>query len=40
MIMAALDNALNHGGIQRHFAADSASAAARQYLSLEKLSIS
>jgi hypothetical protein len=40
MIMAALDNALNHGGIQRHFAADPASAAARQYLSLEKLSIS
>jgi hypothetical protein len=40
MIMAALDNALNDGGMQRHFAADPVSAAARQYLSLEKLSLS
>nr|MDQ6900585.1 hypothetical protein [Candidatus Dormibacteraeota bacterium] len=39
MIMAALDNALNHRKLQRHFAADPASAAAHTYLSLEKLSI-
>ncbi len=39
MIMAALDNALNQRKLQRHFAADPASAAARRYLSFEKLSI-
>ena len=39
MIMAALDNALNHRAIQRDFARDPASRAARTYLSLEHLSI-
>ena len=39
MIMAALDNALNHRAIQRDFARDPVSWAARTYLSLEHLSI-
>jgi hypothetical protein len=39
MIMAALDNALEHGAMQHHFAADPVSWAARTYLSLERLSI-
>jgi len=40
MIMAALDNALNHRAMQRHFAADPVSVAAHQYLSLEHFSVS
>jgi hypothetical protein len=39
MIVAALDNALEHGAMQHHFAADPVSWAARTYLSLERLSI-
>jgi Putative glucoamylase/Protein of unknown function (DUF3131) len=39
MIMAGLDNALEHGAMQRHFAADPVSWAARTYLSLERMSI-
>jgi putative glucoamylase/uncharacterized protein DUF3131 len=39
MIMAALDNALNAGAMQAHFAADPVSAAARLYLSLENFSL-
>jgi hypothetical protein len=39
MIMAALDNALNHGALQRHFADDPVSWAARTYLSAETMSI-
>jgi hypothetical protein len=39
MIMAALDNALNHRAIQRDFARDPVSWAARTYLSLEHMSI-
>jgi Putative glucoamylase/Protein of unknown function (DUF3131) len=39
MIMAALDNALNHGGLQRYFAADPESWAARVYLSMERMSL-
>jgi hypothetical protein len=39
MIMAALDNALEHRAMQRHFAADPVSWAARTYLSLERMSI-
>jgi hypothetical protein len=39
MIMAALDNALNDRAIQRDFARDPVSWAARTYLSLEKMSI-
>ena len=39
MIMASLDNALNNRAIQRDFAADPVSWAARTYLSLEKLSL-
>jgi hypothetical protein len=39
MIMAALDDALNHGGLQRYFAADPLSWAARLYLSVERMSI-
>jgi Putative glucoamylase len=39
MIMAALDNALNNRAMQRHFAADPVSGAARQYLSLETFPI-
>ncbi len=35
MEMAALDNALNHGALQRHFARDPAAWAARTYLSLD-----
>jgi Putative glucoamylase/Protein of unknown function (DUF3131) len=39
MIMAALDNALNDRAMQRHFASDPVSWAARAYLSTEALSI-
>ncbi|GAC1637266.1 MAG: hypothetical protein NVS4B2_26060 [Chloroflexota bacterium] len=39
MIMAALDNALNNRGMQRHFADDPVSWAARTYLSMETMSI-
>jgi hypothetical protein len=39
MIMAALDNALDHGALQRHFAADPTSWAARTYLSMETMSL-
>ena len=39
MIMAALDNALNNRALQRDFAADPVSWAARTYLSLEQLSL-
>ena len=39
MIMAALDNTLNNGALQRHFAADHVSWAARAYLSAETMSI-
>jgi hypothetical protein len=39
MIMAALDNALKDGAMQRHFARDSASSAARLYLSHETMSL-
>jgi hypothetical protein len=39
MIMAALDNTLNNGALQRHFAADPVSWAARTYLGAETMSI-
>jgi hypothetical protein len=39
MIMAALDNALQNRAMQRHFAADPVSWAARTYLSMETMSI-
>jgi hypothetical protein len=39
MIMAALDDALDHGALQRHFAANPTSWAARLYLSYERMSI-
>jgi hypothetical protein len=39
MIMAALDNALKDGAMQRHFARDSVSSAARLYLSYETMSL-
>ena len=39
MIMAALDDALNGGALQRHFAADPESCAAQLYLSTERMSI-
>ena len=39
MIMASLDNALNNRAIQRDFARDPVSWAARSYLSLEKMSL-
>lgn len=39
MIMAALDNALNHRAMQRHFARDPVSWAARAYLGAEVLSL-
>jgi hypothetical protein len=39
MIMAALDDALNRGALQRYFAADPESWAARTYLSTEHMSI-
>jgi Putative glucoamylase len=39
MIMAAIDNALDHDALQRHFAADPVSWAAHTYLSMETLSI-
>ena len=40
MIMAALDNVLNRGALQRDFARDPVSWAARLYLSRETMSIS
>jgi hypothetical protein len=39
MIMAALDDALDRGALQRYFAADPESWAARLYLSTERMSI-
>jgi hypothetical protein len=39
MIMAALDDALNNGAMQRYFARDPVSWAARLYLSSETMSI-
>jgi hypothetical protein len=39
MIMAALDDVLNNGGLQRYFAADPESWAAREYLSIERMSL-
>jgi hypothetical protein len=39
MIMAALDDALDRGALQRYFAADPESWAARTYLSAERMSI-
>ncbi len=39
MIMAALDDALNDGALQRDFASDRVSWAARTYLSVERMSI-
>jgi Putative glucoamylase/Protein of unknown function (DUF3131) len=39
MIMAALDDALNGGAMQKHFAADPESYAARLYLGAERMSI-
>ncbi|MGH3471279.1 MAG: glucoamylase family protein, partial [Nocardioidaceae bacterium] len=40
MIMAALDNALNHDALQRYFAKDPVSWAAHTYLSMETMSLS
>ena len=39
MIMAAIDDALNGGAMQKHFAADPESYAARLYLGAERMSI-
>jgi hypothetical protein len=39
MIMAALDDALNNDALQRYFASDPISWAARLYLSYERMSI-
>jgi hypothetical protein len=39
MIMAALDDALNNGALQRYFANDPIAWAARLYLSYERMSI-
>jgi hypothetical protein len=39
MIMTAVDNALDNRAIQRYFARDPASWAARTYLSMENMSI-
>jgi len=39
MIMAAVDNALNSSALQRDFAKDPTSWAAKTYLSMETLSI-
>ena len=39
MIMAALDNALNDRGMQRHFARDPVSWAAQEYLWAETMSL-
>jgi hypothetical protein len=39
MIMAALDDALNGGSLQRYFAADPESYAAKLYLGTERMSI-
>jgi hypothetical protein len=39
MIMAALDDALDHGALQRYFSADPESWAAHEYLSIERMSI-
>ena len=39
LIMAALDDALNHDALQRYFARDPVSWAAHTYLSMETMSI-
>jgi hypothetical protein len=39
MIMAALDNALRDRALQRHFAADPVSRAARTYLAMEHMDL-
>jgi hypothetical protein len=39
MIMAALDDVLNGGALQRRFAGDPESWAAREYLGMERMSI-
>ena len=39
MIMAALDNAINHGAMQRHFFSDPVSRIGLLYLAMEKMSI-
>lgn len=39
MILAALDNVLEHDAMQRHFASDPVGAAVRPYLELEQFSI-
>jgi hypothetical protein len=39
MIMAALDNALNHRALQQHFAADPVARAAKAYLGAETMSL-
>ena len=39
MIMAGLDNALRNRALQRHFAADPVSSAARTYLGIEHLDL-
>ena len=39
MIMAALDNAITHGALQRHFASDPVSWIGLRYLAYEKMSI-
>jgi hypothetical protein len=39
MIMASLDNALRNRALQKHFAADPVSWAARKYLSMETMSL-
>jgi hypothetical protein len=39
MIMAALDNAITHGAMQRHFASDPVARIGLFYLAYEKMSI-
>jgi hypothetical protein len=39
MIMAALDNAINHGAMQRHFLTDPVARIGLLYLAYEKMSI-
>jgi hypothetical protein len=39
MVMAALDNAINHGAMQRHFASDPIARIGLLYLAYEKMSI-
>jgi hypothetical protein len=39
MIMAALDNALTHGAMQRHFFSDPVARIGLHYLAYEKMSI-